>query len=75
MNAVEYIEGLGTAAARAEAADRFWQWAAWDVDSVWALEAEIELARVMLLGVLAEIELGSDEYTAEDVENYRAAAA
>jgi len=74
MTAAAYIAALPTAQQRMESADRWWLWYAWDTDTEWTPEDEAEISRVNYLGVLAEVELGSDEYTPEDLENYRLAA-
>ena len=74
MKASEYIANLPTAAERMEASDRYTTWWNWDADTEWSADDESEYNRAVYLGVLAEVELGSDEYTAEDVANYRARA-
>lgn len=65
-----YLATLGNPADVIEAADRWWLWTAWDADTE---IDEVEYARVMLASVEAEIAMGSDDYTDEDVANYRQA--
>lgn len=73
MTASHYISHLPTAAARLEACELFGQWWSW-TDDEWTAEDEREWNRVIYLEVLAEVELGSTDYTDEDLDNYRQSA-
>lgn len=73
MTVSQYISQLPTAAARLEACALHGQWWSWYMDE-WTAEDEREWNRVIYLEVLAEVEMGSTEYTDEDLENYRQTA-
>lgn len=73
MTARQHISQLPTAAARLEACELYGQWWSWYADE-WTAEDEREWNRVIYLEVLAEVELGSDDYTEEDLANYRQTA-
>lgn len=70
-----YLETLTDAAERMAAADRWLEWFSWDAETEWSAEDEQEYNRVLLVSVLAACELDPDEYTPEDIANYREAAA
>ena len=74
MAYADYIESLATAQERVTAADLYWAWISWDLDTEWTEEIELESAIVQYIGIMAEVELGSTDYTDQDLANYRNAA-
>jgi hypothetical protein len=70
-----YLETLDTLDEKIEALDRFTTWAEWTSEE-WTPEFEAEYNHAIYLTVLYTVQRdGFTEYTAEDLENYRRAAA
>lgn len=74
-NALAYLETLNDPAERMAAADRWLEWFSWDAETEWSAEDEREYSRVLLVSVLAQSELTPGEYTEEELNDYREAAA
>jgi len=61
---------------RIEEVDRWLLWYSWDVDTEWTAEDEKQYARYLLESVELDIlKNGMGDYSPQDLDNYRSAAA